>query len=41
MNRFGHMPKRGESLRIERFSFNVRRADNRRVSMLQVTLSSV
>lgn len=40
MHRFGHMPKRGESLRIERFSFNVQRADSRRVSMLQVTLSS-
>ncbi|MGQ0529228.1 MAG: HlyC/CorC family transporter [Panacagrimonas sp.] len=37
--RFGHMPKRGESLRIERFSFNVQRADNRRVHMLQVTLA--
>ena len=37
--RFGHMPKRGESLRIERFSFNVQRADSRRVHMLQVTLA--
>jgi magnesium and cobalt transporter len=41
MHRFGHMPKRGESLRIDRFGFNVQRADSRRVSMLQVTLSSV
>src|SRR3569623_1887059 len=39
MNRFGHMPKRGESLRIERFNFNVQRADSRRVHMLQVTFS--
>ena len=38
-HQFGHMPKRGESLRIERFSFNVQRADNRRVHMLQVTLA--
>lgn len=37
--RFGHMPKRGESLRIEKFSFNVQRADRRRVHLLQVTLS--
>lgn len=37
--RFGHMPKRGESLRIEKFSFNVQRADSRRVHMLQVTLA--
>ncbi|MGQ0697082.1 MAG: HlyC/CorC family transporter [Panacagrimonas sp.] len=36
---FGHMPKRGESLRIDRFSFNVQRADRRRVHMLQVSLS--
>ncbi len=38
-HRFGHMPKRGESLRIDKFSFNVQRADNRRVHMLQVTLA--
>ena len=37
--RFGHMPKRGESLRIEKFNFNVQRADSRKVQMLQVTLS--
>ena len=37
--RFGHMPKRGESLRIEKFNFNVQRADSRRVHMLQVTLA--
>jgi len=37
--RFGHMPKRGESLRVEKFNFNVQRADSRRVQMLQVTLA--
>ena len=40
MHRFGHMPKRGESVRIDRFNFNVQRADSRRVQQLQVTLSS-
>ncbi|MDM4770746.1 HlyC/CorC family transporter [Solimonas sp. SE-A11] len=39
LHRFGHMPKRGESVRIERFNFNVQRADSRRVHMFQVTLS--
>jgi magnesium and cobalt transporter len=38
-HRFGHLPKRGESLRIERFNFNVQRADGRRVHLFQVTLS--
>lgn len=36
---FGHMPRRGESIRIERFQFNVQRADSRRVHLLQVALS--
>ncbi len=40
-HRFGHLPKRGESLRIERFNFNVQRADSRRVHLFQVTLSPV
>lgn len=39
MHSFGHMPKRGESLRIGRFSFNVQRADSRRLHMLQVTIA--
>ncbi|HWU68147.1 MAG TPA: transporter associated domain-containing protein [Stenotrophobium sp.] len=39
MHRFGHMPKRGESVRIGRFSFNVQRADSRRLHMLQATIS--
>ena len=37
--RFGHMPKRGESIRIDKFNFIVQRADSRRVHMLQVTLA--
>lgn len=37
--RFGHMPKRGESIRIEKFNFIVQRSDSRRVHMLQVTLA--
>ena len=39
MHGFGHMPRRGESLRIDRFQFNVQRADSRRVHLLQVALS--
>lgn len=39
LHRFGHMPKRGESVRIERFNFNVQRADSRRVHMFQVTVA--
>src|SRR5262249_3809024 len=40
MQRFGHMPKRGESIKIDKFNFNVQRADNRRVHMLQVTIAA-
>ncbi|MGB0956652.1 MAG: HlyC/CorC family transporter [Panacagrimonas sp.] len=36
---FGHMPKRGESFKFEKFNFIVQRADNRRVHALQVTIS--
>jgi magnesium and cobalt transporter len=39
MHSFGHMPRRGESVAIDRFQFNVQRADSRRVHLLQVTLS--
>ncbi len=39
MHGLGHMPRRGESLRMERFQFNVQRADSRRIQQLQVTLS--
>lgn len=37
-HRFGHLPRRGESVQIDRFQFNVQRADSRRVQQLQVTL---
>jgi len=39
VHRFGHMPRRGESVRIEHFGFNVQRADTRRVHQLQVTVT--
>ncbi len=39
LNRFGRMPKRGESVKLDRFSFNIQRADSRRVHQLQVTVS--
>jgi len=39
MHALGHMPRRGESVQIDRFQFNVQRADNRRVHLLQVMLS--
>jgi magnesium and cobalt transporter len=39
MHRFGHMPKRGESIRLDKFNFNVQRADSRRVHLLQVTIA--
>ena len=39
MHELGHMPRRGESIQIDRFQFNVQRADSRRVHLLQVTLA--
>jgi len=39
IHRFGHMPRRGESVKIGRYGFNVQRADTRRVQMLQVTVT--
>ncbi len=39
MHEIGHMPRRGESIQIDRFQFIVQRADSRRVHLLQVTLS--
>jgi magnesium and cobalt transporter len=39
LHRFGHMPKRGESVRVERFNFNVQRADSRRVHLFHVTVA--
>jgi magnesium and cobalt transporter len=38
-HRFGHMPKRGESIRLDKFNFNVQRADSRRVHLLMVTIA--
>jgi magnesium and cobalt transporter len=37
-HRFGHLPRRGESVTVERFQFNVQRADSRRVHLFQVTV---
>lgn len=37
MHEFGHMPKRGESVKIGSLNFNVQKADGRRVQLLQVT----
>jgi magnesium and cobalt transporter len=39
MHKFGHLPRRGESVRMERFNFNVQRADSRRVHTFQVTVA--
>ncbi len=39
MHGFGHMPKRGEKITLERFQFKVLRADNRRIHLLQVVKS--
>jgi magnesium and cobalt transporter len=37
-HRFGHLPRRGESATLDRFQFNVQRADSRRVHLFQVTV---
>lgn len=37
---FGHLPKRGETLTLEGIPFKVLRANNRRIQVLQTTLSS-
>lgn len=36
VNAFGHLPKRGEQVRVSRFRFTVMRADSRRVYLLDV-----
>ncbi len=36
MHGFGHMPKRGETITLDRFQFKVLRADNRRIHLLQL-----
>lgn len=38
INKFGHVPKRGEETTIGRFKFKVLRADSRRIHLLQVIL---
>lgn len=38
MNAIGHLPRRGESVAIDRFRFRVSRADNRRIHLLEVTV---
>ena len=38
VHEFGHLPKRGETVTIERFLFKVLRADNRRVHMLHLSV---
>ncbi len=35
-HRFGHLPRRGERVTIDRYSFEVIRADNRRIHLLMV-----
>jgi len=35
---FGHMPKRGESVTLDRFQFSVQRADSRRIHLFQVSV---
>lgn len=34
---FGHLPKRGETLKIDKFRFKVLHSDNRRIYLLEVT----
>lgn len=38
IHRFGHMPRRGENVQLDRFRFAVQRADSRRVHLLQVSI---
>ncbi|OOZ40905.1 magnesium/cobalt efflux protein [Solemya pervernicosa gill symbiont] len=38
VKQFGHLPKRGERVSLNRFSFEVVRADTRRIHLLRVTL---
>ena len=40
LHHFGRMPKRGESMKIERYNFNVQKADSRRVQQFLVTVSA-
>ena len=38
MNKFGRLPKRGESAELDRFQFTVLRADSRRIHLLQLNI---
>lgn len=38
LKNFGHLPKRGETVKIDKISFKVLHADNRRIRLLRVTL---
>lgn len=38
MHTFGHVPKRGETVAIDRFQFNVQSADSRRINQFMVTV---
>ena len=40
VHHFGHMPRRGETLQLAGFNFNVQRADSRRLHLLQVMRSA-
>jgi magnesium and cobalt transporter len=40
VNRFGHLPKRGESIAFDGFKFEILRADSRRVHMLLIEKSA-
>jgi magnesium and cobalt transporter len=39
MNKFGRLPKRGESADIDQFQFTVLRADSRRIHLLQLSIN--
>lgn len=38
MNQFGHLPKRGETITLNRWRFKVLHADNRRIRLFKVTV---
>lgn len=38
LQRFGHLPKRGESIKLQKFRFKVLQSDNRRVHLLEVKM---
>ena len=38
MKQFGHLPKRGETIVLDKWQFSVLRADNRRIYLLEVKI---